>query len=93
MQREIADAQEKGINEYYDSLLLPTGERAKGDSDEMKSMVAAAVKEKKTQLHTNFDRMLAVAAPSNGDGFIQEVMIPFLLYAELNNLLIFLRHS
>lgn len=29
-EREIADAQEKGINEYYDSLLQPSVEKAKG---------------------------------------------------------------
>ena len=73
LQREIADAQEKGINEYYDSLLMPNGERAEGCSHDLKAKVATTVKEKKAQLHTNFDRMLAVAAPSNGEGFIKEV--------------------
>ena len=43
----------------------------------MEAKVAAAIKEKKTQLRTNFDRMLAVAAPSNGDGFIKEAMKQF----------------
>ena len=52
---------------------MPNGERAEGCSEDLKAKVAAAVKEKKAQLHTNFDRMLAVAAPSNGVGFIKEV--------------------
>lgn len=58
-------------------LLLQTGKRAKGDSEEMKSKLAATIKERNTQFHTNFDRMLAIVAPSNGDGFIQEVMINY----------------
>lgn len=31
------------------------------------------VKEKKSQLHMNFHRMLAVAAPSNGKEFIKVI--------------------
>lgn len=79
LKKEVANAQEKRINEYYDSLLLRTGKRAKGQSEEQELKVATTIKERKRQLHSNFDWMLAVVASINGDGFIQEV-IGILIY-------------
>ena len=72
-QREISNAQEIAIREYRDSVLKYTGERDPRSSEELIKRVTAAVNACKRSLQSDMDRMLAIADPRNGDGFILEV--------------------
>ena len=67
-------AQEEAIREYRDSLVKGLGEHETGSSEALTSKAKAAVKAVKTRLRTEFDRMLAVADPRNGENFILEVL-------------------
>lgn len=68
-------AQDQAIRDYRDSLVKGIGEQEVGSSEVLTAKAKSAVKAVKTRLRTEFDRMLAVAHPRNGDNFIIEVPI------------------
>ena len=67
-------AQEEAIREYRDSLVKAPDDHDIGSSAALTEKATAAVKAVKTGLRTEFDRMLAVADPRNGENFILEVL-------------------
>lgn len=72
LQREIINAQEAAMKIYEDSLITH-GEKRQGDSNILIERANAAIKACKTHLHTDMERLLAIADPKNGEGFIKEV--------------------
>ena len=73
LQREIVQAQEGAIREYHNSLVKALGSKDIGCSANLKARAVAAVKATKIRLRTDFERMLSVADPKNGEFFILEV--------------------
>lgn len=69
-------AQEQAICKYCDSLVKGVGEQDTGSLEQLTTKARATVKVVKTQLRTEFDRMLAVADPQNDENFIHEVLQP-----------------
>lgn len=66
-------AEEAAIREYNDELLKYETEAEEGSSPELIKRVNEAVALCKKGLHTTMDRILAIADPANGEGWINEV--------------------
>lgn len=71
--REISTAQKKAIRESHDSFVKGPREVAMGRSKELIRRIEEAVYGRKTKLHTDLDRMLAICDPDNKEVFISEV--------------------
>lgn len=66
-------AEDAAIQQYEDTLLKYEGKALEGSSIDLKKKSEEAIAACKKKLHTNMDRLLAIADPANGEGFIDEV--------------------
>lgn len=68
-------AQEQAIRKYRDSLVKGLGEHKTRSAKVLPAKARTAINAVKTRLQIEFEGMLAIADPENGENFILEILM------------------